>query len=73
MGVCAGVGYEEFPKQSSTNPPGTKVRVCFRYNGDRTIDGEIVRNDIVEPFVGIIRLVDGRHLMMTECMYSPVR
>lgn len=72
MGIQAGIGYEEFPKQSLAHPPGTKVKVCFRFDADRTIDGEIVRNDITSPFIGIIRLVDGRHLLMTECMYSPM-
>ena len=73
MGIQAGIDYESFPKQSLANPPGRKVRVCFRFDAERWIDGEIVRNDIESPFVGIIRLVDGRHLLMTECMYSPVR
>ena len=73
MGVVVGIDHESFPEQSSVNPPGTKVKVCFKYNVEHTLNGEIVRNDIVEPFVGIIRLVDGRYVLMSECMYSTVR
>ena len=73
MGIQAGIDHESFPVQSLINPPGRKVRVIFRFDADHSIDGKIVRNDITDPFIGIIRLVDGRHLLMTECMYSPVR
>jgi hypothetical protein len=30
----------------------------------------VVRDDISEPFVGIIRLDDGRHVLMTECQFQ---
>jgi hypothetical protein len=73
MGICAAIDHKSFPEQSSSSPPGTKVRVCFKYNTGYMIDGEIVRNDIEEPGVGIIRLSDGRHVLFTECMYSIVR
>ena len=73
VGIQAGIDYESFPVQSIRYPPGTKVRVCFRYDADRMIDGEIVRNDVASPFIGIIRLADSRHLLMTECMYSLVK
>jgi hypothetical protein len=73
MGVFAGIDHESFPEQSSYNPPGTKVRVCFKYNTEHTVDGEIVRNDVEDPGVGIIRLADGRHVLFTECMYSIVK
>jgi hypothetical protein len=29
-----------------------------------------VRDDISKPFVGIIRLDDGRHVLMTECQFQ---
>lgn len=73
MGVCSSIDYESFPEQSTWTPPGTKVRVCFKYDTTHTIDGEIVRADVEYPGVGIIRLNDGRHVLMTECQYSIVK
>lgn len=73
MGVVVGIDHESFPKQSTYNPPGTKVQVCFKYNTQHMLAGEIVRNDVEEPGVGIIRLSDDRYVLMTECMYSTVR
>ena len=73
MGVCANIDHESFPEQSSYFPPGTKVKVCFKYDTGHTIEGEIVRNDAEDPGVGIIRLADGRHVLFEECQYSIIR
>lgn len=70
MGVVANVSADTFPRQSEFNPPGTKCSVCFNYDTSRTFPGVIVRNDIEQPFVGIIRLNDGRHIRMEECQYQ---
>ncbi len=68
MGIVKNVGLNEFPKQGSMF--GKKVKVCFRYDLKNQIDGEIVRDDIEEPFVTIIKLKDGRFVLSTECMYG---
>ena len=68
MGIQKNVGYQEFPKQGAK--PGKKVKVCFRYETDNIIEGEIVRDDREEPFETIIRLQDGRFVRSVECMYS---
>ena len=73
MGVVSSIDYESFPEQSTWTPPGTKVRVCFKYDTTHTIDGEIVRADVEDPGVGIIRLADGRHVLFSECQYSIVK
>lgn len=68
MGIAPNVGFKEFPKQDTML--GSKVKVCFHYDVENQIGGEVVRDDIEEPFVTIIRLTDGRFVLSTECMYS---
>lgn len=68
MGVVANVGYDTFPKQGDWL--GKRVKVCFRYDTKHTIGGTIVRDDRQEPFVGIIKLDDGRYVLSTECQHS---
>jgi hypothetical protein len=33
--------------------------------------GEVVRDDIEAPYIMIIRLDDGRHVLATECQWQP--
>ena len=47
--------------------------MCFKYDTEHTIAGEIVRADVEDPGIGIIRLADGRHVLFTECQYSIVK
>jgi hypothetical protein len=68
MGIQKNVGLQEFPKQGTML--GKKVKVCFRYDLNNQVDGEVVRDDREEPFETIIRLQDGRFVRAVECMYS---
>jgi len=52
---------------------GRRVEVAFNYDTDRLIKGTIVRDDVDSPFVTIIRLDDGRHVLTTECQYTMER
>lgn len=70
MGVKQGIDYESFPKQGTWL--GRRCRVCFKYDLSHMILGTIVREDEEEPGIGIIRLDDGRHVLFTECQYSPL-
>ena len=69
MGSHKNVSYHKFPKQS--NYLYGKTKVCFNYNAE-VIKGVIVRDDMEDPFVTIIKLEDGRHILGIECMYSPI-
>lgn len=68
MGCVESISYDRFPKQGTYL--NKKCKVCFFY-GDETISGIIVRDDMEQPFLTIIRLDDGRHVLSTECQYSP--
>lgn len=68
MGCVKGIDATNFPKQG--NHAGKRVKVCFHFNSEVTIEGEIVRDDMEEPHRGIIKLDDGRYVLMTECQYQ---
>jgi len=70
MGVHKNIGIEQdfFPKQSDS--VGKETKVCFRFDTSLSIKGTIVRDDAEEPFQTIIKLLDGRFVLATECMYS---
>lgn len=70
MGFIENVGFDSWPKQGTWLDK--RVRVCFDYDTSRTVLGTIVRDDTQSPGRGIIRLDDGRVVMMTECQYSPL-
>lgn len=69
MGCVKGIGFDEFPKQGDWLHK--RVNVCFNYDTSRQIPGTIVRDDMAAPFLTIIRLDDGRHVLTTECQHSP--
>lgn len=69
MGVVENVGFHEFPTQGVY--VGEHVIVCFRYDSANTLPGVVVRDDDQEPWVTIIKLDDGRHILATECMWQP--
>lgn len=46
-----------------------RVDVCFNYDTANSVKGIIVRDDVEKPFLTIIKLDDGRHVMSTECQY----
>lgn len=68
MGTSPHVDAKKFPQQGSLL--GRKVAVWFYYDTQRQIGGVVVRDDITEPVIGIIRLDDGRHVLMTECQFE---
>lgn len=68
MGAVANIKFDCFPKQG--NMLYKRATVYFHYNVENRIFGTIVRNDIEEPFVTLIKLDDGRYVIATECMYS---
>ena len=57
---------DDFPKQGSYL--GRRVRVCFNYDTDHTIAGEIVRDDAAG--LTIIKLDTGLYVLGTECQYT---
>lgn len=70
MGCVQTIDFEKFPKQSSHL--GKRAKVIFHYNTETVLFGQVVRDDIEAPFLTIIRLDDGRHVLPTECQYQPV-
>lgn len=70
MGVHPNVSYDKHPKQGSFL--NRRCKVIFGYSfTDPILYGTIVRDDMEEPFVTIIRLDNGRYVLATECQYSP--
>lgn len=69
MGVVNSIGFDKFPKQGTYL--GKRVNVCFNYNTSKQIAGTVVREDVEEPGVMIIRLDDTRHVLSTECQWQP--
>lgn len=71
MGCSESVGIDKYPKQGRFLH--YRVRVCFHYDTSRVIEGTMVRNDMEEPYLSIIKLDDGRYIMSTECQFQPIR
>lgn len=70
MGIHPNVGFDKFPEQGQYK--GKRCRVCFNYDSSRELYGVIIRDDNEEPGRLIIWLDDGRVVLATECMYSPL-
>lgn len=68
MGNHKSISHDTFPEQGSML--GKRVKVFFLSDTTKTIDGEIVRDDMEDPWVTIIHLVDGRLVLSTECQYQ---
>lgn len=67
MGYSKNIGVDRFPQQGQW---ANKI-VCVRFHDEeRTLRGKVVRDDIRDPYVMIILLEDGRHVLATECVYS---
>ena len=71
MGDHANIDKTKFPKQGAYKD--SRVRVCFHYDSNAVVGGVVVRDDAEEPGQMIIKLDDGRHVLSTECMWSPDR
>lgn len=70
MGKATNVGIGKYPAQGTHYL--AKVEVCFNYDPTQTLQGQIVRDDIEEPHLTIIKLDDGRYILATECQYSVI-
>lgn len=68
MGVHPNVGFDKFPKQGDWL--NKEVKVCFNYELRKEIKGVIVRDDMEEPHMTLIKLEDGRIVSTAECQYS---
>jgi hypothetical protein len=69
MGVVDNIAADQFPQQGDL--VGRQAQVCFRYDTRRTFDAVIVRDDREAPWITILRLADGRHILASECQYAP--
>lgn len=70
MGCTSKIDIESFPTQGCLL--GRDVRVCFKFDTSKTLEGRVVRNDVEAPGLTIIRLSDGRHVLSTECQFQPL-
>lgn len=71
MGTVTGIDAENFPSQGTLlNQP---VSVCFHYNTSKRIPGQVVRDDVDSPYITIIRLIDGRYILATECQFHLIQ
>jgi hypothetical protein len=68
MGNVDNVNYKDFPRQSAQ--VGKQVDVCFYYQADNRVFGELVRDDREAPWETIIKLDDGRYIMGEECQWT---
>lgn len=70
MGAVSSIDKDKFPKQGDYL--GRRMEVIFHMNTSDPLRGTMVRDDVEEPNLTIIRLDDGRHVLGTECQYSPL-
>jgi hypothetical protein len=70
MGVSPYIDAETYPKQGAYI--GTRVRVCYNYDTSKIVEGVVIRDDTTAPGLMIIHTDDGRALLATECMWSPL-
>lgn len=76
MGCVETISYNSFPKQKDKNykypkfSVGARVKVCFHYDTKHVVFGNVVRDDLEEPYETIIKLDDGRYIRAVECQFS---
>ena len=68
MDVCETISATRFPRQSEH--VHRRVRVCFHHDTSRQFPGQIVRDDLEEPYRMIIAIDDGPVVLSTECQYT---
>ncbi len=67
MGMHPRITATRFPRQSDFL--GKRCEVIFHRDTSQDIGGEIIRDDMEDPFVTILALDDGRVVLGTECQY----
>ena len=70
MGYVTSFTKKAFPKQGSHF--GKRALVVLQSDSTNEVAGEVVRDDMEMPFLTVIRLDDGRHVMANECMYKTI-
>ena len=70
MGVHKNITTNKFPRQG--NSLGQRCKVMFHYDSDNEFMGTVIRDDMEEPFIKIIKLDNGRVVLTTECQWSPL-
>lgn len=70
MGVHPNVGVNDFPKQGDWL--NKEAKVMFNFDSSTMLRGVIVRDDMEEPFLTLIKLEDGRVIRSAECQYSAI-
>jgi hypothetical protein len=69
MGSHVNISHDRMPRQGSY--AGTRAVVIFDYDSRYQHLATAVRDDAEAPGVMIFRLDDGRHVLSTECQWSP--
>lgn len=67
MGYSQHISATSFPRQGQWAHRSVLVRF---HNDERVMRGVVVRDDNSDPYVMIIRLEDGRHVLSAECVYA---
>jgi len=70
MGVVTDISETEYPKQGEFL--NKRCRVVFNY-GPTEFLGTMVRDDVTDPYVGIIKLDNGRYVLTDECQFALVK
>lgn len=65
MGSHPNITVDKYPRQGSYL--NLRVKVCFNYDTTEQFLGVMIRDDMEEPGISIIKLDNGRVLLTTEC------
>lgn len=69
MGCHVNITKDKYPAQGTS--VGKEVKVCFHYDTSEWFRGVCIRDDIEEPYVTVIQLVeDGSVILANECQYQ---
>lgn len=68
MGVVKNIKHDAFPRQSDW--VGWVTEVAFHYDTEHKVQGRIVRDDMDQPCLTLIELVDGRIVTGAECQWT---
>ena len=71
MGCIDTIRWNSFPAQSDR--VGDEVVVCFHYDLENEVHGQVIRDDREPPMETLIMLDDGRVVRGSECQYRVIR